>query len=117
ERGRSCGARRGAGAGRRRSPAMPQTALLYILLLVAVAYIVRVVRIRWMGRRNRKDDVEPIRCHGCGYDLTSLDLPRCPECGALRGFKVPLTDLGLTEEELRRSIERKRGGAPADRHA
>ena len=40
--------------------------------------------------------------------MKGLDIPRCPECGALRGFKKPLTDLGLTEEEIRAGFARRR---------
>ena len=47
-------------------------------------------------------------CQRCGYDLRGLEIPRCPECGALRGFRVPLEQLGLTEEEVRRGSDRRR---------
>ena len=48
------------------------------------------------------------RCARCGYDLRGLELPRCPECGTLWGFRVPLDKLGLSEDELRDSFERRR---------
>ena len=50
------------------------------------------------------------RCANCGYPLEGLDIARCPECGALRGFKKPLHELGLTEKEVRDGFERHRKG-------
>ena len=64
---------------------------------------------RWWRKaraRHRRGD-EPV-CANCGYDLGHLDLPRCPECGALRGFRVPLDQLGLTEAEVRTGFEQQR---------
>ncbi len=42
----------------------------------------------------------PVSCKHCGYNMQGLTLPRCPECGCLPGFDVPLEALGLTEEDL-----------------
>lgn len=38
-------------------------------------------------------------CQRCGYNLTGLNFPRCPECGTLRGFDVPIDALPLTDQE------------------
>ncbi len=47
-------------------------------------------------------------CAGCGYNMEGQTIPRCPECGALRGFTTSVDQLGLTEEEIRKGFERKR---------
>lgn len=39
-------------------------------------------------------------CLRCGYDLTNLCLPRCPECGALTGFRRSASELGIGDNEL-----------------
>ena len=60
------------------------------------------------GRGKSASEPEEIKCSKCGYSLHGLEIPRCPECGALRGFRVPLEQLGLTEEEVRRGSDRRR---------
>jgi hypothetical protein len=41
--------------------------------------------------------------------LEHLEIPRCPECGRLVGFKnTRPEDIGLTEEEMRDYAEKKR---------
>ena len=70
-----------------------------------------------LGRRYRKwkktrDDIRRAKksgalCAGCGYNMEGQAIPRCPECGALRGFTTPVDQLGLTEEEIRKGFERK----------
>ncbi len=72
---------------------------------MALLVALRLVR-RWL-LRTQKQSEQPL-CANCGYDLTGLDLPRCPECGALRGFCVPLDQLGLTEAEIRAGFEQQR---------
>ncbi len=71
-----------------------------------------------LGRRYRKwkrtrDDIRRAKdsgtlCAGCGYNMEGQTIPRCPECGALRGFTTSVDQLGLTEEEIRAGFERKR---------
>ena len=71
-----------------------------------------------LGRRYRKwkkprDDIRRAKengalCAGCGYNMEGQAIPRCPECGALRGFTTSVDQLGLTEEEIRKGFERKR---------
>jgi hypothetical protein len=55
------------------------------------------------------------RCVKCGYDLQGLTLPRCPECGCLVGFDKTLTELGLSEAELRAyaAAKQARQGEPS----
>ncbi len=71
-----------------------------------------------LGRRYRKwkrarDDIRRAKdsgtlCAGCGYNMEGQTIPRCPECGALRGFTTSVDKLGLTEEEIRSGFQRKR---------
>ena len=51
---------------------------------------------------------DTVKCARCGYSLTELEIPRCPECGALRGFTKPLSALGLAEEEIREGFARQK---------
>lgn len=37
----------------------------------------------------------------CGYPHLGLELPRCPECGAMKCFDATLEEPGLSEGELR----------------
>lgn len=75
---------------------------------IAVVFAVLYYRLRaWMLRPKKAPDTAA-RCAGCGYELAHLEIPRCPECGALRGFKRPLDELGLTDEEVRSGFERMR---------
>lgn len=39
-------------------------------------------------------------CMKCGYDLRGTDIPRCPECGCLRGFDKTPEELGIEKREL-----------------
>lgn len=68
---------------------------------------------RWMvptseGQHTQDDADNEVRCAKCGYDLRGLTIPRCPECGTLRGFDVPLDQLGLTEKEIQDAHRRKK---------
>jgi len=89
---------------------------ILLLLFVSIITIIDLVNIRKLWRQLKKgksdtdeitdetcrhNDKPTIKCLKCGYNLEGLELPRCPECGALRGFKVPIDQLGLSEEELR----------------
>ncbi len=92
------------------------TLLEVVLALVLFALGVHFVRALlrdspWVARRTCNDD---LACARCGYGLRGLELPRCPECGTLRGFTVPLQDLGLSETELRESFASARARRAAD---
>ncbi len=78
-------------------------------VLAAVGMLVLAIGAYLYSRRLKRLTADrPAHCANCGYDLSQLDLARCPECGALRGFTVPLTDLGLTEAEIRAGFGKRR---------
>lgn len=85
-------------------------AILATLLAVAVAVVFSLsslIRHRRILRASRKSrGAARTVCRKCGYDLTGLSFPRCPECGALLGFDVPVDDLPLTPSE-RDAIDRR----------
>ena len=63
--------------------------------------------------KNKRDEIRKAKesgmiCGGCGYNMEGQEIPRCPECGALRGFTTSVDELGLTEDEIRRGFQRKR---------
>lgn len=71
------------------------------------AFVLLVTLLRYRRRRRReraRRDRETLACAKCGYSLEGLPVPRCPECGTLRGFTVGIDDLGLTPAE-RRQVE------------
>lgn len=93
------------------------TSVLGVIALIGALYGIRYLRS--FGRRSRdKAASQAEKCARCGYTTAGLSMPRCPECGALRGFKVPLHALGLTEEEIRtgfaESARRRSGADQAD---
>ncbi|HWL95000.1 MAG TPA: hypothetical protein VNT79_15885 [Phycisphaerae bacterium] len=58
---------------------------------------------RWFEKRNaiRESRMRGEACVRCGYPVRGLSLPRCPECGAMKGFDATLAELGISEDELR----------------
>ncbi len=73
-------------------------------LLVAFVSIMRMVR----AKNRRRGLLAEVRC-SCGYLLEKLEVPRCPECGCLVGFRdVKLADLGLNEEQVRAYRENRK---------
>lgn len=38
-----------------------------------------------------------LQCHACGYEISNLPEPRCPECGTLFAFKRGSTEPGIAE--------------------
>ena len=40
-------------------------------------------------------------CQHCGYNVTTVSLPRCPECGHAFGFDKTFEELGVGKDELR----------------
>ncbi len=83
-------------------------------LLIALAVVAAAVHLLRRYRRSRRkasdarSKADEPKCASCGYPLKGLEIPRCPECGALRGFKRPLHELGLTEQEVREGFARRR---------
>ena len=90
----------------------------YFVTLSAVFLLVTVSKElhEWKNKRDeiRKAKESGMICGGCGYNMEGQEIPRCPECGALRGFTTSVDELGLTEDEIRRGFQRKRasGNSP-----
>ncbi|MCG8404804.1 MAG: hypothetical protein MI923_06360 [Phycisphaerales bacterium] len=83
--------------------------LVGILMTLLVAVLHRALKRRTLRTwTKREHNEEKVTCARCGYDLRGLEIPRCPECGTLRGFEVPLVQLGLTEQEIQDAHRRKR---------
>ena len=77
-----------------------------ILLVVILLWLIQKLKaVRWR-RPERSSQPAIDRCI-CGYELTGLELARCPECGRVRGFNASADELGLTDEQLF-LIEQKR---------
>ena len=88
---------------------------LVALVLVGsgLGWIIKSSRRRYREWKRTRDEIRDAKisgaiCAGCGYNMKGQAIPRCPECGALRGFTTPVDQLGLTEEEIRKGFERKR---------
>ena len=79
------------------------------ILLALVGWVFRrkCPRCQGLGLQGRPEQPPP-KCHRCGYNLTGLSAPRCPECGCAIGFDKTFEELGLTEEETRTAIDRPR---------
>jgi hypothetical protein len=89
--------------------------------LVIVAGMSGLFELRDRRRRMKNREADPrkaaaeleVRCLKCGYILRGLEIPRCPECGTLRGFKVSMEQMGITESELRSLAEGRKKVDPA----
>ena len=77
-----------------------------VVVFVGMVTVVRIVRVR---RQWRRKEEEHRRCV-CGYRLQGLEVPRCPECGRAVGFEVGFAELGISEEEMRAGVKRRREG-------
>lgn len=59
--------------------------------------------------RVRKEATDELSvCRKCGYELTGLNVPRCPECGCALGFTKTFEELGLSDDEVREAENRQR---------
>jgi hypothetical protein len=67
-------------------------------IILYVRYLPRLVK----RREARADAIRKRLMCLCGYDLSGLDVARCPECGRVVGFDATPELLGLTPEELAR---------------
>jgi hypothetical protein len=67
-------------------------------LLLAAVFALRAAQRRLMARDERLRRGAPT-CARCGYDLSRTPHLRCPECGALRGFRRSANELGIEAGE------------------
>ena len=84
-----------------------------VLAAAGATWIIGASRRRYRAWKTTRDEIRNAKdsgklCAACGYSMEGQPIPRCPECGALRGFTIPVDQLGLTEEEIRKGFERKR---------
>ena len=78
-----------------------------LLTLLGRVFRRKCPRCQGRGLQGRPEE-PPAKCRRCGYNLTGLSAPRCPECGCVIGFDKTFEELGLTEEETRTAIDRPR---------
>ena len=69
--------------------------LLTLLLLLALVVAVRLFRSKAAKARRSANE---LTCSRCGYDLSRIRVPRCPECGALAGFGRSAEELNINGE-------------------
>ena len=89
------------------------------LFMVVGVVIGSRVAARVLGLRRKliqRDHDRATICKRCGYDMRGLLMPRCPECGTLRGFSVPLDELGVSEQEIRAGYEQRRNKNVTSQH-
>ena len=90
-----------------------------MLILGAVIVVVAggLAGIYWVRRAllTRLAETYP-RCRQCGYNLTGLEIPRCPECGSAVGFDRTFEELGVSEDEVRRHVENRGRDTPPARN-
>ena len=85
----------------------------YFVTLSALGFLLITVSKELHEWKKKRDEIRKAKesgelCSGCGYNMAGQEIPRCPECGALRGFTTSVDELGLTEEEIRSGFQRKR---------
>ena len=84
--------------------------LTYLSITFLIATVVAVVAFRRAQERRRRKQFgerNVQRCK-CGYLLSGLEIPRCPECGRLAGFTKTGDELGISEEEMRAYAAQKK---------
>ncbi len=88
--------------------------LWWLLIVIAVAIVMALIR--YVRRRALIKDrlSEARRCDGCGYNLTGITVPRCPECGVVIGFTKTFEQLGIDEAQVRRHVQARREDAATD---
>jgi hypothetical protein len=79
-------------------------------IIIGILLVIGSVGVARYRRSHRKLHPEVRRCK-CGYALTGLSIPRCPECGRAIGFDRTFEDLGISEEEVRQNVARKQAEA------
>ena len=70
-------------------------------MVIVVGWLSVGVIVHLANRQRRPRHGPTDACLRCGYDLTRINLPRCPECGALVGFKRSADELGLDQSEVK----------------
>jgi len=58
-----------------------------VAVVVAIAVVVLVVVLARMRAKDRERNDGRLRCARCGYVVEHLEIPACPECGSVTGFK------------------------------
>ena len=81
-------------------------AALIVIAGVMLALIYFVIRFRQYYKEDKVGS--PRKCGRCGYIVTKLSAPRCPECGAAVGFDKTFSELGVDEVEVIRHTDRRR---------
>jgi hypothetical protein len=49
----------------------------------------------------------------CGYNLTGIEIPRCPECSRAWGFDMASEQIGIREDDVRSYVRQRRREADA----
>jgi len=90
--------------------------ILRLILLTAAGLVGAAVALLWLVRFRRRlltrHESDALACRKCGYDLTGIRVPRCPECGCVVGFDRTFKELGVDEKEVIEHVE-GRGGSEA----
>lgn len=70
---------------------------------IGIFAIIGSLSARRMWSLLRLQDMPKLSCSKCGYDMRAAPVPRCPECGCLIGFARNPEELGLNENDIRKS--------------
>lgn len=85
--------------------------ILQLIAITAAGFIAAGVGLLWLVRWRRKllarDETDARRCARCGYNLTGLRVPRCPECGCVVGFDRTFAEMGVDEKEVIEHVEQR----------
>ena len=73
-----------------------------------MSVVVRRIFRRRIERRPQQNSAACVNRCRCGYDLTGVAIPRCPECGRAIGFDKTFEELGLTETEVFQLVKNRR---------
>lgn len=97
-------------------PLVVTLGIMMILLICGVVFVPRLFRAIYSSPAKRAEQRKTfLTCYHCGYRLTGVETPRCPECGCAFGFHKTFTELGVDETELVTHIRKKRNTAHQDK--